>query len=86
MGSQYCGSLSIIGDLCRIRLGLYIRPSKTFKEIRKAKAVFVGTPVYVDENDLGQVRSIQNYRKGLSVVEVKKSWKGGKSNRIAVET
>ena len=58
---------------------------KLSKRFRKAEAVFVGTPVYVDENDPGQVKSIQNFKKGLSMLKVKKSWKGVKSETIAVE-
>ena len=45
----------------------------------------MATPMYVDENDPEQVKSIQNFKKGLSILKVLKSWKGAKSETIAVE-
>ncbi|MEJ7848193.1 MAG: hypothetical protein WKF92_08915 [Pyrinomonadaceae bacterium] len=52
------------------------------KRFRKAEAVFVGSfGDYKDES----TSDVQNFRKGLPILEVKKAWKGVKKEYVAVD-
>jgi len=52
------------------------------KRYRKADAVFIGRIYDYDDEDIPK---IQNYKKGLLVLLVKKSWKGVKKEFIAID-
>lgn len=54
---------------------------KLSKRFRKADAVFVGHIYDYDDEDIPK---IQNYKKGLPVLLVKKSWKGIKNEFVAI--
>lgn len=71
-------------------LGVYVNDSfactcvteGVSKRFKKAKAVFVGS-IYDYEDE--EIPEIENYKKGLPVLLVKKSWKGIKNELVAVD-
>lgn len=52
------------------------------KRFRKAEAVFVGT---FGEYENESTSDVQNFKKGLPILEVKKAWKGIKKEYVAVD-
>lgn len=52
------------------------------KRFKKAEAVFIGRIADVEDGDRA---NIQNYREGLPILEVIKSWKGVKKEYIAID-
>lgn len=52
------------------------------KRYRKAQAVFVGKIADVEDGDK---KNIQNYKEGLPVLYVVKSWKGVKKEYVAID-
>ena len=52
------------------------------KRFKKAKVIFIGEITSIKDE---KKRNIQNYKRGLPVLEVIKSWKGVKKDYIAID-
>lgn len=75
-------AIVFLGILVSAGLGCTCVDGPLDKRFRRAKAVFVGG-LYDHEDD--DIPRIQNYRKGLPVLLVRRSWKGVKSELVAVD-